>query len=269
MRTSPLKSRPFPRSRDGPSRRRKKRLPLALRRKNTYPAQEDSRYVGFNSEDNLPEWKILPLPRNPTNHVVGLRIKSSLRWCPGMKYPDSGYFIPYIDNRGRFTGYNLYNWSADPRSVISTVISTIYSRLLKYTLKTNNGQHRIIYRSHKVILMVAAYYAITKNLYILNRVLVLLKQFKRNKNTIHRIVTSATFDMDTSKRFVYSHACYQAQWLTSRAFRPRDKSRYIDSETSWLGTRHGGSDIANHSSEILTIALALGKVSIGLQKVRA
>jgi hypothetical protein len=68
------------------------------------------------------------------------------------------------------------------------------------------------------------YYALSKNIYFWNRLLVLVRQKNLGWKTISRMLHRFSLKLDDYKWFVYSGACLQAYWLTFRAVRPRDKS---------------------------------------------
>lgn len=154
--------------------------------------------------------------------IRGAKIRNSRRWISGISQPVTALDFPYIDRLGRFTGTTLFKWSCDPRSYVASVVSTILSRL---TIRARyyNDQRLVDSNSHRLV-RAAFYYAISKNSYFWDRILFFVKNLKENGKLIQTFVSRHILRTDAHKRFVYGHACNQAQWLLFRAERPRDKS---------------------------------------------
>lgn len=164
----------------------------------------------------------------------GVVIKSSLAWIDTYRTPGGVLSVPFIDSLGRFTGHRLYRWDCDPRALIATTISTIARRLLLYCGRHNPA--KVVKRFSKSILGAAAYYAFSKNSYYWDRVLFFSRNLESRGNLIHRLRLFFSSKWDDNKRFVYSQALYQANWLLSRVYRPRDKSLFFKESikrTSW------------------------------------
>lgn len=217
-----------------------------------------SRHIAINHVDRfLPEWNIKSIPSSNPRYLLGLRVRNSKRWYESFHYPTSGFKIPYIDELGRFSGCNLYKWNTDPRIIVSSIVSTIYQRLLKHTIKHNRTDVMRVFRAHQLILKCATYYALTKNLYFLNRILFLLKNLRKNISIIQKLCTWFACKMDDSRRFVFSQVYIQTNWLTFRVARPRDKSlvRGVRTETSWGDSRRFSK--LQRSSFIWNIAVAM------------
>jgi hypothetical protein len=162
----------------------------------------------------------------------GVALRTSKRWVgpSSLRAVSQRIELPLIDRLGRYTGCNIYYTSCMSREgYISTVISTIFQRLMSYSRRRNGQRETNIRQS--ILLRVAAYYAMSKNTYFMDRVIYLLKNLKSTWKILSRITHSFSFKLDANKRFVYSHVCFQTQWFTFRAVKPRDKSRIPNSYT--------------------------------------
>jgi len=174
------------------------------------------------------DWEVKALP-NQLKHVRALTVKKG-NWLGCAKELDlpRPYHIPYIDSRGKFTGCTLYKSSITSQDFLATVISTVASRLRSWVYRHND---RIKYKSRKylndLITRSSAIYAMTKNNYMLDRLLVLFKDFERQKESVRGVLAHFASKLDANKGFIYGQACSHAHWLTSRAQRPRDKSSPI------------------------------------------
>jgi hypothetical protein len=156
---------------------------------------------------------------------ISARLRLSKRWYPS-PCVSKEMNMPYIDNLGRFRGTNVAHWSADPRQVVASTVSTITQRLLKrcYQHEHNPKSRRKISDRADLLVKLSGYYALTKNLYFWDRVLFLTKSFIKNGALLHRLLISCLAKADASIRFVYSHVSFQTKWFLFRAERPRDKS---------------------------------------------
>lgn len=161
---------------------------------------------------------VTPLPLSPK----GIRVRESTRWydCPPCIKGNWG--IPYINDVGKFTGHVAYTWNCDPRSYIATVVATISRRLEVYA-RRHNRYHEVKSNLNRII-RVSYYYAVSKNDYLMDRILYFLRNLKKRGMLIHRFLLVHMSKCDENFRFVYSHVCSQTKWLLFRAFRPRDKS---------------------------------------------
>lgn len=171
------------------------------------------------------DWKVKSLSNN-VRRARALEVKKSSRWITTEKFPSSSWNIPFIDKCGKFTGYTLYKCNWSPPAIIGTVTATVFRRLFFYTLSQDNNKRWDVCRTQRLLCKVAGYYTLTKNNYFLDRVLFLLKNVKRNRSLISKILHSYSQKLDAHKWFVYGHVCLQTQWLTSRAQGPRDKSAF-------------------------------------------
>jgi len=167
------------------------------------------------------ETNVTPLGRSSK----GISIRESTRWYSSPPPIKGRWTLPFIDNQGKFTGSGLYTWHCDPRSYISTVVATISRRLEVYARRHN--RYHIVKGYLNQLIRVAYYYAVTKNDYLMDRILFFLRDLKKRGNLIHRVLLVFMSKRDANFRFVYSHVCSQAKWLLFRASRPRDKSRFV------------------------------------------
>lgn len=152
-------------------------------------------------------------------------IKSSTRWIDTYKTPNGGLGVPFIDKLGFYTGHLVYKWSCDPRSLITTVVSTITKRIVDYAHRHNKKS--VVRKYKKPLFQAAAYYAFTKNSYFWDRILYFSRNLEKNGMLIHRLRLFFSSKWDDNKRFVYSQVIFQTNWLLFRASRPRDKSLFF------------------------------------------
>lgn len=176
---------------------------------------------------------VLPLSQR---QVRGLNLRRSKRWLDA--YPRIGgaaYSLPLIDRLGRFTGASAYTLACNPSDVLSTTVATIHSRLKRYAHAHNRS--RTVSKHLRLLLKVAAYYALTKNSYYMDRILYLIRHLeeKDTGKRIHATTLKYLVKCDADIRFVYGQVCYQTNWLIFRACRPRDKSHYKIPSWSDLG----------------------------------
>jgi hypothetical protein len=75
----------------------------------------------------------------------------------------------------------------------------------------------------KQLFEVALIYSLTGSNWFIDRVLAITRKKKKN-GPLRGLISRFTAKLDDSQRFVYSQAWQQANWLTSRAERPCDKS---------------------------------------------
>lgn len=151
-------------------------------------------------------------------------MKRSAKWITDQKFPSSGFSIPFIDLRGKFTGSNCYRADMNPAGIIATTFATVFRRLKSWTLSRKSNNKRKAVKYQHLLAQCAAYYTVSKNSYFWDRILFLTKDIVKNRKAITGLVFSFAHKLDAHKWFVYGHVCLQTKWLTSRALRPRDKS---------------------------------------------
>jgi len=154
---------------------------------------------------------------NPANRP-GMEFKSSLSWF--CEKPSIRRFraIPFVSLSGKFSLHTLYVWKSYPEQVIFSLISTVFARILKILRKRRVASRRILNCAFKASVV----YVITRS-DILDRFLGMSRKAPVRK--VENFVCKCVYELDENKRFVYSQAFYQANWLKSQVFRPRDKSR--------------------------------------------
>jgi hypothetical protein len=208
--------------------------------------KNDLNFITLNKDKQGKPFEVRTI--NTQYHYKGINMLTSNRWLRCMKSPNSSADLPYIDKLGRFTGSTIYRANISPQGFISTVVSTI-SKRLRFQVARHNPIHQCNIRQ-SLITKCAAYYALTKNSYFMDRFLVLSKNLRENYKTISSLLHRFSRKLDAHKWFVYGHVCLQTQWLTLRAARPRDKSALIVSESNFTlpaSIRGSKSDITRFS----------------------
>lgn len=180
--------------------------------------------ITLSEDPGCRDYKIVNLDRNCLRQKA-ISIRAGTSWIDTYKTPNGGLGVPYIDKLGRFTGHLVYRWSCDPRSLVSTIVSTIANRLLRYCRRHNHA--RVVRRFSKTIVGAAAYYAFTKNSYFWDRVLFFSRNLEKRGTLIHRLRLYFSSKWDDNKRFVISQVIFQTNWLLFRVYRPRDKSHFF------------------------------------------
>jgi len=205
--------------------RRRFRQPVGGRKVVDRRGKHDLNYITTSTSPNVVEHQIEKL-RNVANSPKGVHLRTNARWVQHTrkKMPACDVLLPLIDKLGRFTGENIYVSPMQPASYIGSVVSTIFRRIFNLNV-VRNANDRDVHVRQGILLRCAAYYALTKNDYFWDRVLFLSRRMKKNWRTISKMVHKFSSKLDVDTRFVYSHVCYQTQWFTFRARRPRDKSR--------------------------------------------
>jgi hypothetical protein len=133
--------------------------------------------------------------------------------------------LPFIDHAGKTSGCTLYTKEMTQQDYIATLIATTSKRISSWAYSHSKIERTSSSFLKTLCARVSTIYVLTKNSYLLDRVLVLMKDFQKYKNTIAGLIAKHASKLDENKGFIYSQACSHAHWLTSRAVRPRDKSR--------------------------------------------
>jgi len=216
--------------------------------------------ITYGGDPADPDYYIRRLDRNCNPRQKAVSIRSSTRWIDTFKTPNGGLSLPFIDQLGRFSGQTVYRWSCDPRSLITTVVSTISKRLVSYCRK-HNPWH-VVKRHLKPLVGAAAYYAFTKNSYFWDRILYFSRNLEKKGTLIHRFRLYFSSKWDDDKRFVYSQVIFQTNWLLSRALGPRDKSLFFFRErkrTIWRKPDDSPSRLAL-TDQVRNIAYAMSLI---------
>jgi len=197
---------------------------------NLHP-EENTHYKKFviSRSEGIPKHNCVTLPFLP-DKVSGLEIKKSRRWAFGQSIP-AVYDFPYITNSVRFSGSNVIRCFCHPEQFLSTMIATISSRITKHIIKHNPKRMHIKFRG--LIVRFSFVYLISRSQWLLDRILVLMKNIQKNQNSIMFLIVKFLSCMDDYNRFVYSQVIHQTNWLLYRAVRPRDKSNVGGPSKLW------------------------------------
>jgi hypothetical protein len=181
-------------------------------------------YELVRGDQNVPQAHFDSYPHN-VSYIRGFRIKSSKRWLECGPSASGWLPLPHIDRLGKFTGTSQCLWQCAPQQWFATVVATVAKRLCSYARRHNKSY--ICSRYYAVLSRVAGYYVLTKNCYVMDRILYFLRNLKNRGKLIHPLLLSFVAKLDENKRFVYSQVCYQTNWLLFRATKPRDKSKFV------------------------------------------
>jgi len=215
--------------------------------------------ITLRGNEGDPIYKIRGLDRN-TLRQKAISIRAGTSWIDTFKTPNGGLGVPFFDHLGRFTGHLVYRWSCDPRSLITTAISTVADRLLKYCRRHNNN--RIVKRHSKAILGAAAYYVMSKNSHFWDRILFFSRDLEKRGNLIHRLRLYFSSKWNDNKRFVLSQVIYQTNWLLFRVYRPRDKFHFFSEgikRTCWRKPSDSPSRV-QLTTQVRDIAAAISQI---------
>lgn len=186
-------------------------------------------------------------PQPPLRAVV---VRNSERWMRCLPLPGNrAWDIPYIDRLGRFTGHTVYRWVCKPQVALGTIISTIASRLLQYSL-VHNKWH-IVRKNLGRIARASFLYACQKSSWFWDRILYFCRDLDRRGNLIHKYTLKFLLKQDENIRFVYSQVCLQTNWLLSQAHRPCDKSARVKSKLPPLPLSRKGIGLLRESNYIV------------------
>lgn len=133
------------------------------------------------------------------------------------------YSLPYIESCGRISNSTQYFWTCKPSVCVSTLVSTVYKRLLNTMLRRFGKK---AFRLQNLLLRCSAYYVFTQNDYFWNRLLAVLR-FKRSaRKRAKSMILFYESKLDDNTRFVLRQVWLnQAHWHKSRAERPRAQSK--------------------------------------------
>jgi hypothetical protein len=151
----------------------------------------------------------------------GMEFRSSLRWFDYVASKRSYISIPFVNKWGKLSLSTLYIWRAYPEQVFSSVASTVYKRIRSVLQKRLK---RLSQCDKNNIFKISLSYVLTKDYWIVDRFLGMSRKTTPRKlvtNFVHYCVSK----LDADKRFVYSQAYQQANWLKFQALGPSDKSR--------------------------------------------
>jgi len=159
----------------------------------------------------------------------GVECRSSVGWFDSSLSRRRFQAVPFVCKSGKLSLHTLFVWKAYPEQVIFSLISTVYFRLLSILRKRFgfNLRSRLMNCAFKISIA----YVLTRHNWLIDRFLGMSRKGSSIK-TIEKHVHFCVCELDENKRFVYSQAYFQANWLKFQVFRPRDKS----SEKVRIGT---------------------------------
>jgi hypothetical protein len=176
-------------------------------------------------EEVGPKWRIFHLRRWDPSPQGGVSLRVSLRWfVSGDQLATNS--VPYIDASGKLSIYTLYRWTSYPAQIFASMVSTSYTRMMNLLLKRHSKNFRYVKGLRNACIKVALCYIITHNDYIIDRFLGMTRRkAKAPKRVVNDFAYRCVCNLDGDKRFVYSQAYLQANWLKFLVKRPSDKSR--------------------------------------------
>lgn len=149
-----------------------------------------------------------------------MEYRTSTRWFHEDLSFRKVFAIPFVSKSGKLSINTLYFWRAYPEQVLLSMISTVYSRILKILIKRFDYVGR---RLRDACIKVSAVYMINKDDYVIDRFLGMARKGTPIKH-VSNFAHYCAIQLDEDKRFVYSQALYRADWLKFQVSRPGDKS---------------------------------------------
>lgn len=154
------------------------------------------------------------------------------------------YALPYIETCGRISNSTLYYWTCKPSTCVASIVATVHKKLLQLMIR--RWKKKAFKLSH-LLLRCATYYVFTKNDYFLNRLLALLRFKRSGRKRSKDLVLFYESKLDENTRFVIRQVWInQADWLKSRAERPRAQSKSIVLDENLFLDSSSADDIGNH-----------------------
>jgi hypothetical protein len=199
--------------------RRRKEKTLQIRSNNS----QTKGHVSVGGEGVAYKFPIVKeLNPNPANRP-GMEFRSSLSWfCPEIsvrKYRN----VPFITKSGKLSAHTLCVWRCYSEQLIMSLISTVNSRLLQILKK--RFKSKLSRRWMNVSFKTSIVYILTRDNWVIDRFLGMAHpRGKASIKLAENHITYCVCELDENKRFVYSQAYFQANWLKFQVFRPRDKS---------------------------------------------
>lgn len=153
--------------------------------------------------------------------LPGMDLRSSVGWFEPSLSRKKFQSIPFVSRSGKFSAHTLCVWKAYPEQVLFSLIATVHSRLLSILRKRFGFalRSRLMNCSFKISIA----YVLTRHNWLIDRFLGMSRKRSSIRN-IEKHVHFCICELDENKRFVYSQAYFQANWLKFQVFRPRDKS---------------------------------------------
>jgi hypothetical protein len=133
----------------------------------------------------------------------------------------------------------LVTWDCYAEQLIASNTSTIYTRILKIWKKRKQQFRDVKKRDKKILLQVAALYAINHSDYFMDRALAVLHRPK----VLAKVVSFFVRKLDDKFWFVYRQVCLQTHWLTFQSHEISDKSskrvyrHFMSEDIDWWKNR--------------------------------
>lgn len=171
------------------------------------------------------KWKVVRVRQEHPTRKSGVSFRTSFRWFVSSDLRTTNS-VPYISSSGKLSIYNVYRWDSLPAQVFASVVSTSYTRMMNLLHKRHSKNFAYVKSLRNACIKVALCYVITHNDYVIDRFLGMTRRKARTpKKVVNNYAHRCVCNLDGDKRFVYSQAYTQANWLKFLVKRPSDKSR--------------------------------------------
>jgi len=207
----------------GPKRSRAPDLPVRGRGSPCKYQREWPYYITDREVVGQPLHKVLKInewhPRCPS-----MRFKTSTRWIPAYDTACRRVIpIPFVNKVGKFSPHYVCKWRCHPAQAIASLSATVFARLQRVLIKRHGT--RFAFSLSNLTFECASAYSVSFNDWIIDRFLGIFSKKTGKRSAFRSLLSAFIAKLDDDQRFVQRHASLQAQWLTSRSKRPRDKSR--------------------------------------------
>jgi hypothetical protein len=166
----------------------------------------------------------VPEPHPSSVHRPGMEFRTSIRWFSHGSSVRKARHVPFVSISGKVSIHTLYIWKCLPQQLFTSMISTTYKRLLKIITKRF---HRVKYDHRNACIKAAILYYLNLNDSFIDRFLGMFRKGTPMRSVMNYLQYCVS-GLDENKRFVYSHAFYQAKWLKFQSLGTRDKSRIYE-----------------------------------------
>jgi hypothetical protein len=172
--------------------------------------------------------------RGKTQKVESYKIRQSVRWIKDYN-PKCRRVIglPFINHAGKMSFNNVVRWYCHPLQAIASITATVFQRL--QTLLIRRHKTKYAFGCREDTFRAALLYTITSDTWILDRFIGVMR--RKERKPLKYLFGKFVAKLDEDQQFVYSQALQQANWLTFRAERPRDKSRAEIKFNPWAPLR--------------------------------
>jgi len=192
-----------------------------------------------------------------------MEFRTSVRWFSTSHSRAKYQAIPFISKSGKLSLHTFCVWKAYPEQVFFSLVSTVYSRILKILRK--RYKYRVRRRLLNCAFKASILYMIFKHDSILDRFLGMTRKGAAPTRAVENFIHSMVCDLDENKRFVYSQAYFQANWLKFQVFRPCDKSSRnnlkVGTHLRNLGFSYMPDSKSKHGAEAFLMSNDMWKIS--------